>query len=43
MALFPLLDFCFRDVEELLAQRGVVVTYETVRQWCLRIRADLRQ
>jgi putative transposase len=26
----------FRDVEELLAQRGVVVTYETVRQWCLK-------
>src|SRR2546428_7596425 len=25
----------FRDVEEILAQRGVVVTYETVRQWCL--------
>jgi putative transposase len=25
----------FRDVEELLAQRGIVVTYETMRQWCL--------
>jgi putative transposase len=25
----------FRDVEELLAERGIVVTYETVRQWCL--------
>jgi putative transposase len=25
----------FRDVEELLAQRGIVVTYETIRQWCL--------
>src|SRR5437879_4767899 len=25
----------FRDVEELLAQRGIVVTYETVRQRCL--------
>jgi putative transposase len=24
----------FRDVELLMAQRGVVVTYETVRQWC---------
>jgi putative transposase len=24
----------YRDVEELLAQRGIVVTYETVRQWC---------
>jgi putative transposase len=26
----------FRDVEELLSQRGIVVTYETVRQWCLK-------
>ena len=24
----------YRDVEELMAARGVVVTYETVRQWC---------
>jgi putative transposase len=26
----------FRDVEELLAQRGIIVTYETARQWCLK-------
>jgi putative transposase len=26
----------FRDIEELLAQRGIVVSYETVRQWCLK-------
>ncbi len=26
----------YRDVEELLAERGIIVTYETVRQWCLR-------
>src|SRR5690348_12398454 len=26
----------YRDVEELLAQRGIVVTYETVRQWYLK-------
>ena len=25
----------FRDVEDLLAQRDVRVTYETIRQWCL--------
>jgi len=24
----------FRDVEDLLAQRGIVVSYETIRQWC---------
>ena len=28
--------FCLscREVEELLAERGITVTYETVRQWC---------
>ena len=28
--------FClsFREAEELLAERGITVTYETVRQWC---------
>ncbi len=25
---------CYRDVEELLAERGGIVTYETIRQWC---------
>ncbi len=30
--------FClsFRDVEELLAERGVLVSYETIRQWCYK-------
>ena len=30
--------FClsFRDVEDLLAERGITVSYETIRQWCLR-------
>jgi putative transposase len=30
--------FClsFRDVEELPANRGVTVSYEAVRQWCLK-------
>ena len=26
----------FREVEELLAERGVTVSYETVRLWCLK-------
>jgi putative transposase len=26
----------FQDVEELLAARGIIVTYETVRNWCLK-------
>jgi putative transposase len=24
----------FRDIEELLAARGIIVSYETVRSWC---------
>ena len=24
----------FRDVEEMMAERGVVVSYETIREWC---------
>jgi transposase-like protein len=24
----------FRDVEDLLAQRGITLSYETVRHWC---------
>ncbi len=26
----------FRDVEELMLERGVVLSYETVRRWCLK-------
>jgi putative transposase len=28
--------FClsYRDVEELLSERGVIVTYEAIRKWC---------
>ena len=34
--------FClsFRDVEDLLAERGIIVSYETVRQWCLKFGLD---
>ena len=34
----PTHRFClsFRDAEDLLVQRGVTVTYETIRQWCQR-------
>ncbi len=24
----------FRDVEDLLAERGITVTYEAIRHWC---------
>jgi putative transposase len=37
----------YRDIEELMAQRGVRVSYETIRQWCLKfgqtIAAELRR
>jgi len=26
----------FRDVEEILAERGIDVSYETIRRWCLK-------
>src|SRR5260370_37381923 len=26
----------FRDIEEMLAMRGVSLSYETVREWCLK-------
>jgi putative transposase len=36
---FPL---SFREVEEMMMERGIVVTYETIRQWCRTFGADLR-
>ena len=33
--LYHRFSLSFRDVEDLLAERGITVTYETVRQWCL--------
>ena len=34
--------FClsFREDEELLAERGITVTHETVRQWCQKFGPD---
>ncbi len=29
-------NLSFRDVEDLLARRGVIVTYETIRRWCAK-------
>ncbi|CAL9327788.1 IS6 family transposase ISRH1 [Streptomyces sp. enrichment culture] len=36
---FPL---SFREVEELMLERGVLASHETVRRWC-EVRADLRE
>jgi transposase-like protein len=37
----------FRDVEDLLAERGIIVSYETIRRWAIhfgpKIAADLRR
>jgi len=34
--------FClsFRDVEDLMAERGITVSYETIRQWCRKFGSD---
>lgn len=34
--------FClsFREVEEMLAERGIILTYETIRQWCQKCGPD---
>lgn len=34
--LYYRVSLSYRDVEEVLAARGIIVTYETVRQWCLK-------
>ncbi len=34
--LYHRFSLSFRDVEELLFARGIIVTYETIRQWCLK-------
>jgi putative transposase len=26
-----------RDIEDLLAERGVIVSYETIRLWCIKL------
>jgi len=34
--LYHRFSLSFRDVEDLLAERGVTVSYETVRRWCAK-------
>jgi putative transposase len=29
-------NLSFRDVEELMAERGIEVSYETIRRWCAK-------
>ena len=37
--------FClsFRDVEDLIAERGITVSYETIRQWCRKFGTEYAQ
>jgi putative transposase len=41
--LYHRFSLSFRDVEELLAKRGIVVSYETVRQWCRKFGPEYAQ
>jgi putative transposase len=37
--LYYRLNLSHRDIEELLAERGITVSYETIRLWCIRFGA----
>jgi putative transposase len=38
--LYHIFSLSFRDIELLLGERGVIVSYESVRQWCLKFGAS---
>src|SRR4051812_8055875 len=38
--LYHVFSLSLRNVELLLAERGITVTHETIRQWCLKFGAD---
>ena len=38
--LYHRFSLSFRDVEDLLAQRGVEVSYESIRRWCMKFGPD---
>jgi putative transposase len=38
--LYHVFSLSFRDVELILAERGVVVSYESIRRWCLKFGAS---
>jgi len=33
----------FRDIEDLLAERGVMVSYESIRLWCQEVWSGIRE
>jgi putative transposase len=38
--LYHVFSLSFRDVELLLAERGIFVSYESIRRWCLKFGAS---
>ena len=38
--LYHVFSLSLRDVELILAERGITVTHESVRQWCLKYGGD---
>ena len=38
--LYHVFSLSFRDVELILAERGVIVSYESIRRWCLKFAAS---
>jgi putative transposase len=38
--LYHVFSLSFRDVELILAERGMIVSYESIRRWCLKFGAD---
>ena len=41
--LYHVFSLSLRDVELILAERGIVVSHESIRHWCLKVRFRLRQ
>ncbi len=39
--LYHLFSLILRDIELILAERGVVVSYESIRRWCLRFGTEV--
>jgi putative transposase len=39
--LYHVFSLSLRDVELILAERGIRVTHESIRQWCLKFGADV--
>jgi putative transposase len=31
----------FRDIEDVLAERGIIVSYETIRSWCIKFDSNM--